>query len=108
MEYEIHAYLGEANAPEESNYPEGERHPIITFFRQECGSKSNVEAATKATSDLGWAEAEFKKSGVFRSLEAIKAQNNEEYLEQYLHALENGCSLMVFGGVFKKTPSHTS
>lgn len=102
VKYEVHAYLGEANTPKDSNYPEGERHPIITFCRQDYDSEPDIDLAKSCTLDLGWSGAEFNKSGVFKSIDSLNNEKNSEFLDQYIQAIETGSALTIFGGVFNK------
>ena len=64
---DVMVFLGEAQASANNafDYPEGERHPIVAFLRQDRDSTPNFDLAQRELSARGWQNVSLKQAALF-------------------------------------------
>lgn len=96
MKHEVHLFLGSASATaqNESNYPTGERRPLLVFMRQEKGTEPEWERAESEIQEVGWEHIELNKSGLLDH-ESLGTMEQEK-VDAYEDALQDGLVIWVY------------
>jgi hypothetical protein len=102
MNHEIHMYSAVALATATSGYPEGQRHPLLIFLRQEAHSEHDLLRAESAAVGLGWDEVDITRAGTLPP--DAGATMNEPVHSAYVAAVEGGQGVLAFPDVVKAAP----
>lgn len=102
MNFEVHMYSAVALATATSGYPEGERHPLLIFLRQESGSEHDVLRAESAAVGLGWDEVDITRAGTLPS--DAGATMEDPVRGAYVAAVECGQGVLAFPDIVQPAP----
>ena len=96
-------YSAVALATATSGYPEGERHPLLIFLRQEARSEHDMLRAESAAVGLGWDEVDITRAGTLPVDAGATMQ--EPVRGAYVAAVEGGQGVLAFPDVVKPAPN---
>ena len=93
---QVHIFIGSAAAGPTNrySYPEGERHAVLIFSRQEEGTDFDWEEATGLATGRGWHDVEIKRGGIVDP--GTFDDTTQHLASAYEEALSEGNAMFVY------------
>lgn len=83
-----------ASAAGNNQFPDGERHPVLLFLKQEQNAAPNFIVATTKFMETGWRDVELRQTFLISSADKLNSLN-PTLLSTYNDAVEHGFAAII-------------